>query len=106
MKKLFLLLSLAACTAYADDMPTYILELNDGALNPARIVVPADTKFRLQVHNTGNTPVEFESTQLRKEKVLAPGVKSSLVIQPLDKGEYKFFDEFHMATANGVIVAE
>jgi hypothetical protein len=106
MKKFLLLLSLFACTAYADDMPTYKLELKDGTLNPARIVVPVDTKFRLEVHNTGKTPVEFESTQLRKEKVLAPGATSVVVIQPLDKGEYKFFDEFHMATAKGVIVAE
>ena len=50
--------------------------------------------------------MEFESTQLRKEKVLAPGEQSSVVIQPLTPGEYKFFDEFHMNTAQGVIVAK
>ena len=30
----------------------------------------------------------------------------TVVIQPLDAGEYKFYDEFHMATAKGVIVAK
>ncbi len=106
MKKIVLLLSLFSAVAFADDMPTFKLELKDGTLNPARIQVPAKTKFRLEVRNTGKTPVEFESTQLRKEKVLAPGAVSSVVIQPLDAGEYKFYDEFHMATAKGVIVAK
>ncbi len=100
-------LGLAACLgAQAADMPTLRLELKDGVLNPARIQAPAGVKFRLEIVNTGKTPVEFESTQLRKEKVLAPGAQSSVVIQPLTPGEYKFFDEFHMNTAQGVIVAK
>ena len=100
-------LGLAACLgAQAADMPTQRLELKDGVLNPARIQAPAGVKFRLEIVNTGKTPVEFENTQLRKEKVLAPGAQSSVVIQPLTPGEYKFFDEFHMNTAQGVIVAK
>ena len=100
-------LGLAACLgAQAADMPTLRLELKDGVLIPARIQAPAGVKFRLEIVNTGKTPVEFESTQLRKEKVLAPGAQSSVVIQPLTPGEYKFFDEFHMNTAQGVIVAK
>lgn len=100
-------LGLAACLgAQAADMPTLRLELKDGVLNPARIQAPAGVKFRLEIVNIGKTPVEFESTQLRKEKVLAPGAQSSVVIQPLTPGEYKFFDEFHMNTAQGVIVAK
>jgi hypothetical protein len=107
MKKLLLLcLVFFTGVAMADDMPTFKLELKDGTLNPARIEVPANTKFRLEVYNVGTTPIEFESTQLRKEKVLAPGAHSSVVIQPLDPGEYKFFDEFHMSTAQGAIVAK
>ena len=100
-------LGLLACLgAQAADMPTLRLELKDGVLNPARIQAPAGVKFRLEIVNTGKTPVEFESTQLRKEKVLAPGAQSSVVIQPLTPGEYKFFDEFHMNTAQRVIVAK
>jgi len=37
--------------------------------------------------------------------VLAPGADSFVVIAPLDKGEYKFFDDFHQS-AQGVIVAK
>lgn len=66
-------LGLAACLgAQAADMPTLRLELKDGVLNPARIQAPAGVKFRLEIVNTGKTPVEFESTQLRKEKCWPP----------------------------------
>jgi len=91
--------------AAADDLPTFRLELNDGKLSQTRIVVPAKTRFKIEVVNRGKTPAEFESLPLRKEKVLAPGVESFVVIQSLSPGEYKFFDDFH-PSAQGVIVAK
>lgn len=90
----------------AEDMPTYHLELKDGTLNPARLVVPAGQRFKLVVKNSGKSAAEFESLPLRKEKVLAPGVESFVVFQGLSAGEYKFFDDFHPATARGVIVVK
>ncbi|MDB5768482.1 MAG: putative exported protein [Collimonas fungivorans] len=98
-------LLLAATASMAADLPTFKLEMKDGVLNPARIVVPAGQKIKIEVHNTGQSAVEFESVQLRKEKVLAPGAQSFVVIAPLQPGEYKFFDDFH-AQAQGVIVAK
>ncbi|GAB3628055.1 periplasmic lipoprotein involved in iron transport [Pandoraea terrae] len=92
--------------AHAADLPTFKLEMKDGVLNPARIEVPAGTRIKIEVFNTGTSAVEFESIQLRKEKVLAPGAQSFVVIAPLQPGEYKFFDDFHMQTAQGVIVAK
>ncbi|HJV06882.1 MAG TPA: cupredoxin domain-containing protein [Chromobacteriaceae bacterium] len=103
----FLLATLLSCSALAaDEMPTFRLDMKDGKLTPARITVPAGKKFRLEVVNSGRTPAEFESTPLRKEKVLGPGAQSALVFQPLSAGEYKFFDEFHQVTGQGVIVAK
>jgi plastocyanin len=91
--------------AQAEDLPTFKLEMNDGKLNPTRIEVPAGQRIKIEVHNVGKGAAEFESIQLRKEKVLAPGADSFVVIAPLDKGEYKFFDDFHQS-AQGVIVAK
>ncbi|MDY7547959.1 cupredoxin domain-containing protein [Glaciimonas sp. Gout2] len=96
------------CTAgfsSAVDLPTFRLEMKDGVLNPARIEVPAGQKIKIEVHNTGSSAVEFESVQLRKEKVLGPGAQSFIVIAPLSPGEYKFFDDFHLS-AKGLIVAK
>jgi plastocyanin len=95
----------ASATAFAADLPTFKLEMNDGKLNPARIEVPAGQRIKIEVHNVGKGAAEFESVELRKEKVLAPGADSFVVIAPLDKGEYKFFDDFHQS-AQGVIVAK
>ena len=95
----------ASGTAFAADLPTFKLEMNDGKLNPARIEVPAGQRIKIEVHNIGKGAAEFESVQLRKEKVLAPGADSFVVIAPLDPGEYKFFDDFHQS-AQGVIVAK
>ncbi|HKJ95159.1 MAG TPA: cupredoxin domain-containing protein [Gammaproteobacteria bacterium] len=102
----FAALAMVAFAAVAADMPTYKLELNNGKLTPQRLEVKAGQRFKLVVHNTGNTPAEFESTRLRKEKVLAPGVKSFVVIHPLSPGEYGFYDEFHLPDARGTIVAK
>ncbi|GGY16722.1 cupredoxin domain-containing protein [Paludibacterium paludis] len=104
--RLITLLALLPALAPAEDMPTFKLELKDGVLNPSRLVVPADKPFRLEVKNTGKTPAEFESLQLRKEKVLAPGAESVVVFRKISPGEYKFYDEFHMKTAQGVIIAK
>ena len=96
---------LLASAAQAADLPTFKLEMNDGKLNPARIEVPAGQRIKIEVRNTGKGAAEFESVQLRKEKVLAPGADSFVVIAPLEPGEYKFFDDFHQQ-AQGVIVAK
>jgi plastocyanin len=92
--------------AHAADLPTFPLEMKDGKFTPTRIEVPAGQRIKIAIKNTGTSAAEFESVQLRKEKVLAPGGDSFVVIAPLSPGEYKFFDDFHQATGQGVIVAK
>lgn len=99
------LLTLAGTPALAEDMPTYRLLMKDARLFPATLEVKANTKFRLEVRNEGPGAAEFESLELKKELVLAPGVTRTLVFFPLKPGRYKFFDEFHSETAQGWIVA-
>jgi hypothetical protein len=89
----------------AADEPTFVIEFKDGAVTPTRIEVPAKTRFRLELNNSGKTPAEFETRSPKWEKVLAPGSKSSLVIRTLDPGEYEFFDDFH-PQAKGTLVAK
>jgi hypothetical protein len=95
----------AVGVAHGEDLPTFKLEMKDGKLNPVRIEVPAGKRIKIEVRNSGTGAAEFESVQLRKEKVLAPGADSFVVIAPLSPGEYKFFDDFHQQ-AQGVIVAK
>jgi plastocyanin len=101
-----LVCTLSVATAFAADILTFRLEMQDGKFNPARIEVPAGQRIKIEIHNVGKSAAEFESVELRKEKVLAPGAQSFVVIAPLRPGEYKFFDDFHLNMPQGVIVAK
>lgn len=109
MKNLFVLsllvLASASTTALADDMPTFKLLMKGGRFHPETLEVPAATRFRLEVTNAGPGATEFESLELKKELVLAPGVTRNLVFFPMKPGTYKFFDDFHPETGQGRIVA-
>ncbi|MGP1628709.1 MAG: cupredoxin domain-containing protein [Giesbergeria sp.] len=94
-----------ASAAHAQELPTFKLEMKNGQFTPTEIVVPANTRFKLELHNTGTDAEEFESLELKKEKVLAPGATSFLVFAPLKPGSYRFFGEFHPDTAQGHIVS-
>ncbi|MBS0555727.1 MAG: cupredoxin domain-containing protein [Proteobacteria bacterium] len=99
-------LLLSSTAALADDMPTFKLSMKDGRVVPDTLSVPSNTRFRLEVNNEGPGAAEFESLELKKELVLAPGVTRSLVFVPMKPGRYKFFDDFHPGTGQGTIVAE
>lgn len=85
-------------------LKTYLVEMKDGVLTPSELVVPEKTKFRLVVRNLGNKPAEFESNQLRQEKVLFMNAETTLVIIPLDAGTYDYFDDFAPTTHGKIIV--
>ena len=91
--------------ALADD-PTIKIEIKEGVITPLEVEVPANTRIRLEVTNTGSSPVEFESVELKKEKVIAPGNSSVVVIRNLDPGSYDFYDEFHSNQPHGKITAK
>lgn len=99
-------LSCAAGPARAEEEPTFRIEFSDGKISPLRLEVPARTRFRLELNNAGASPAEFESTELRKEKVIAPGAQTVMVIRTLDPGEYQFFDDFHPGSPPAVLVAK
>lgn len=90
----------------AEEEPVFTIEFKDGTVTPRRLEVPANKRFQLRLVNNGDTPAEFESVELRKEKVLAPKTTSVLVFRTLDPGEYPFFDEFHPDAAQAVLIAK
>lgn len=101
----FVLLATAIGPAQAGD-PVFRIVFDDGKMTPARLEVPADTRFELELVNDGKTPAEFESLPLRKEKVIAPGVTTSMIIKGLEPGEYSFFDDFHPDAPPAVLIAK
>ena len=91
--------------ARAEDMPVIKVEMRDGAIIPDVIEVPANTRFKLEISNTGKSPAEFESTELKREKALAAGATSAIVFRTLDPGRYDVFDDFH-PDAKATLVAK
>jgi Cupredoxin-like domain len=94
-----------ACV-FAGDEPVFTIAFQDGAVDPLRLEVPANRRFQLLLRNDGDTPAEFESSELHKEKVLAPKTTAVLVFRTLEPGEYSFFDDFHPAAPKAVLIAK
>ncbi|WP_066565665.1 cupredoxin domain-containing protein [Snodgrassella sp. CFCC 13594] len=92
--------------AMADDKHTVNLKMKDGDMMPLTLYAPANKIIRINVSNVGKGPVEFESTQLVKEKVLAPGASSVVVIAPKKPGTYIFFDDFHLNKPKGKLIVK
>ena len=103
-----LLIALAAglpgASAAADD--TYTLTIKDHRFEPAQLEVPAGKKIKLVVINLDATPEEFESHDLKREKVIAGKGQATILLGPLNPGSYKFAGEYHESTAQGQIVAK
>lgn len=99
-------LSVTAPPAVAGELLAVPLTAKNGRFYPETIEVPAGQRFKIEITNEGPGPEEFESLELRKETVLAPGVTRAVVFAPLKPGTYKFFGEFHPDTAQGRIVVK
>ena len=97
-----LLLPLAALAADAD----FTLAIKSHRFQPSELTVPSGKKIKLTVENKDDTPEEFESYPLNREKVIVGNGKATIYIGPLEPGRYPFFGEFNEATAQGAIVAK
>jgi plastocyanin len=79
------------------------LVVRDHRFEPAELTVPAGQKIELQVTNADSTPAEFESGELRREKLLPPGKTVTIYVGPLRPGQYEFFDDFHPSTRGHLV---
>jgi plastocyanin len=94
-------------TASAQDKATEIpLTIENNRFSPAEIKVPAGKPFTLVVTNKDGKPEEFESKELRIEKVIPAGKTANIRVRALKPGSYPFFGEFNPKTAQGRIIAE
>ena len=84
--------------------PAFSITIRNHQFVPEQIEVPANQKVEVHVINADPTPAEFESFELRHEKVVAAGQEVTLYIGPLKPGSYEFFDDFN-PSARGHVVA-
>jgi plastocyanin len=84
----------------------FTLVLRNHLFEPASLEVPAGQKFILVVRNEDAAKEEFESHDLKLEKVVAGKGTIRLKVGPLRPGEYRFVGEYHEDSAKGVLVAK
>jgi plastocyanin len=84
---------------------TIALTIKDHRFTPDQVTVPAGERFQIEVSNQDATPSEFESSDLRVEKIVVAGGKISVKAGPLKPGTYRFFDDYHPDTAAGTLIA-
>lgn len=85
---------------------SFTLSIKDHRFVPTELEIPAGKKVTIIVKNLDPTPEEFESTDLRREKVVAGGQEITVYVGPLRPGRYEFFGDFNPDTARGHIVAK
>jgi len=100
-----LALSCAAPGAVAAE-PEFTIIIREHKFEPAELRIPANTKVRLIVDNQDATAEEFDSKDLKREKVIPPKSKGTVLIGPLKPGRYAFVGEFNEKTAKGTVIVE
>jgi plastocyanin len=110
-KEFFIWIAIMGFLLGADGLATaeqqeHLIVIRGHQFFPAELVVAANQKIKIVIENHDATAEEFESYDLRREKVVSGNGKITLYIGPLKAGTYKFFGEFHPASAQGKIIVQ
>ncbi len=103
---LAVIVMMTASVGSVDAADEYVLRIKNHQFHPETLRVPAGKRIKLRVYNDDKTAEEFESHDLRREKIIRGNRKATIFVGPLKPGRYHFFGEFHMDTANGYLIAE
>jgi hypothetical protein len=71
------------------------LTYSKGQFQPSQVSAPADKPISFRVKNLDAKAMEFESTSLRVEKVVAAGSEGVINVRALKPGRYEFYDDFN-----------
>ena len=99
------LVSVAGAASAADGPPEIPLAIDKNQFQPNEVKVKANAPFVLVITNKSAKAAEFESKDLRVEKVVPAGKTVNVRIRALKPGAYPFLDDFNKQ-ATGRIVAE
>src|SRR5262245_27978972 len=100
-------MALMVARGSAAEAPTEVaLTITQHRFQPEEIHVKAGAPFILIITNHDPSAEEFESRELRLEKVIPAGKTVRLKMSALKAGTYAFIGEFHAETAQGRLVVE
>ena len=99
--------ALVAGRAQAAEAPTELaLSIDQHQFQPDEIKVKAGAPFVLVITNKDASAEEFESQELRIEKIIPAGKTVRVRLPALKAGTYTFIGDYHANTARGRIIAE
>jgi plastocyanin domain-containing protein len=104
-KSLFLAGLLVSGLVFAGDQEVTLV-IENHQMKPSTIEIPADKKIKLIMTNKDNTPEEFESYDLAREKIIPANSTTELYIGPLKPGRYEFHGELNPKTAKGEVIVK
>ncbi len=92
--------------ASAEPEPVVTLTLKDHRFMPATATVPSGQRIQVVLVNQDRATEEFDSHDLKVEKLVTPGATIRFTIGPLKAGAYSFMGEFHPQTAQGRLTVQ
>ena len=108
IRALVLALGILAITPAVSAEPEFVIQIKNHQFIPAELRIPAGEKVQIVVDNQDDTPEEFESYALNREKHVPPKSRITLFIGPLAAGRYVYQGEDRTdgVAALGVIEAQ
>lgn len=101
--RLALLLLALPVAAQADQLVTLVIQ--NHTFSPSTFEVPAGERFRIQLTSHDESVDEFESYDMKFEKIIVPGNTITVFAGPLHPGTVTFFDDYHPDQAKGTVTA-
>jgi len=84
-----------ASASYAQQATEIHLTYSKGQFQPNQVSAPADKPIAFRIKNLDAKAMEFESTSLRVEKIVAAGSEGVVNVRALKPGRYEFYDDFN-----------
>ncbi len=88
-------LLLQPASSLADPAAEVRVTYSNGEFQPRELSAPADKPIVIRVKNLDAKAMEFESTSLRVEKVVAAKSEGVVNVRALKPGRYEFYDDFN-----------
>ena len=96
---------LAGSPSQAQQATEVHVTYSKGAFQPSELRAPPDKPVAIRVKNLDAKAMEFESTSLRVEKVVAANSEGVINVRALKPGRYEFYDDFN-AKARGALTVQ
>ena len=95
-----------SCVFAKDNILDINISIDNHKFLPDVIEVTQKQKVRLVICNNDSSAEEFESLDLKREKIIRGNSCANIILAPLKKGKYEFVGEFHQDTAKGYIIVK